>query len=225
MISITLLFVPVIDLSHPIVAGMITYPGLPGPVIRDYMPREASRKLYDAPTEFHIASIEMVVNTGTYVDVPSHRYASGEDLEQFPLERLADVTSVVLDVDLPDSREIVLPDLSGLNGKGVLLRTRWSVHWNTDRYHQGPYPFLGEQGARALIDAGVTLVGIDSLNVDDNSGGERPAHSMLLASRVPIVEHLTNLEALPGSEFRFHAAPLAIRGAGSFSVRAYAVVS
>lgn len=214
----------VIDLSHAIIDGMTTYPGLPAPVITEFLTREASQALYDAPTEFQIGRIEMVANTATYLDVPFHRYESGLDLEQFPLERLVDLDGVVIDAS--QGRAIDAVDgAEGWTGKAVLFRTGWSRHWGTDLYTNGEYPYLSENLVRLLIEAGPALVGIDSLNVDDNRTRSRPAHSRLLAARIPIVEHLTNLEMLPATGFRFFAAPPAVRGFGSFPVRAFALLA
>jgi kynurenine formamidase len=213
-----------VDLSHPIEHGMITYPGLPGPVVSDFMGREASRGHYAGGTTFHIARLRMVANTGTYVDAPFHRYADGKDVAALPLESLADLEGVV--VDAPErERAIDVDRFAGreLRGKAVLVRTGWDAHWRTPRYAEG-HPFLTRAAAEFLAGAGPALVGIDSLNVDDVADGVRPAHTLLLAAGIPIVEHLANLKALPEAGFRFHCVPAPLRGLGSFPVRAYAVV-
>ncbi|MDX1584238.1 MAG: cyclase family protein, partial [Thermoanaerobaculia bacterium] len=173
----------IVDLSHPIVSGMLTYPGLPSPVITEFMTREESREQYEEPTEFQIARIEMVANTGTYVDVPFHRYESGQDLETFPLRKLVDLDGVVIDVTGATERQIDL-EPSDVKGRAVLFRTGWSRHWGEDAYRSGPYPFIGEELAGSLVDAGAVLVGIDSLNIDDNRLRSRPAHSILLGAQV-----------------------------------------
>ncbi|MBW3671654.1 MAG: cyclase family protein [Acidobacteria bacterium] len=214
----------IVDLSHPIIDGMITYPGLPGPMIGDFLDREASRKLYDELTEFHIGRIDMVANTGTYVDVPYHRYSSGLDLERFPLEGLVNLEGVVIEAVDTLAEIETTRTRDELSGKAVLIRTGWSRHWGTATYVEGEYPFLSEGLVEQLIDAEVALVGIDSLNVDDNRRRTRPAHSRFLASRIPIVEHLTGLDTLPADGFIFFAAPPAVRGVGSFPVRAFALV-
>jgi arylformamidase len=213
-----------IDLSHPIEHGMITYPGLPGPVISDFLGREASRGHYAEGTTFHIARIRMVANTGTYVDAPFHRYANGPDIGGLPLEKLADLEGLVvnaagrgrsLDADLFAGRD--------LSRRAVLVRTGWDAHWRTPQYGEG-HPYLTRAAAEFLAAATPALVGIDSLNIDDTSDGVRPAHTLLLGAGVPIVEHLCNLGALPESGFRFHCVPPSFRGLGSFSARAYAVL-
>jgi kynurenine formamidase len=214
----------VVDLSHSIEHGMVTYPGIPGPVISDFLGREASRGHYAEGTTFHIARIRMVANTGTYLDAPFHRYAHGKDVAALPLERLADLPGVridatgrgrALDQDLFAGRE--------LHGRAVLVRSGWDAHWRTSRYGEG-HPYLTRAAAEYLAGAGPALVGIDSLNIDDTDDGVRPAHTLLLGAGIPIVEHLTNLGELPESGFRFHAVPAPFRGLGSFSVRAYAVL-
>ncbi|HTR02031.1 MAG TPA: cyclase family protein [Thermoanaerobaculia bacterium] len=215
----------VVDLSHPIEHGMITLPGLPGPVISDFLGREASRGHYAGGTTFHIARVRMVANTGTYVDAPFHRYAEGKDVGSLPLESLADLDGVV--VDAPSGGRAVDADRfegRSLRGKAVLVRTGWDAHWRTPRYADG-HPFLTRAAAESLAGAGPALVGIDSFNVDDASDGVRPAHTLLLAAGIPIVEHLRGLKALPETGFRFHAVPAPFRGMGSFPVRAYAVVA
>jgi len=214
-----------VDLSHPIEHGMVTYAGLPGPVISDFLGREASRGHYAGGTTFHIARVRMVGNTGTYVDAPFHRYADGPDVAALPLDRLADLEGAVVDAAGSgrgvDADRFVGRDLAG---KAVLVRTGWDAHWRTPRYGEG-HPFLTRSAAEHLADARPALVGIDSLNVDDTADGVRPAHTLLLAAGIPVVEHLCNLSALPQSGFRFHCVPAPFRGLGSFPVRAYAVLA
>src|SRR5947208_15618856 len=192
-----------VDLSHVVEDGMITYRGLPAPVICDFLSREKSRSLYADGTEFQIGKIEMVANTGTYLDSPFHRYAHGKDLSELPLERLANLESVVVRVDRSRGRAVGRKDLEGyeLGGKAVLVRTGWDEHWRTDRYFEG-HPFLSGDAAEFLVRSGATLVGIDSLNIDDTSDLARPVHSILLAAEVPVVEHLRGLTRLPDAGFR-----------------------
>jgi kynurenine formamidase len=214
-----------VELSHVIRAGMVTYPGLPGPEITDHLSREASRRTYAPGTEFQIGRISMVANTGTYLDTPAHRYAGGADLSGVPLDRLVDLDGLV--VRLPgDAHAVDRPLLAPyqVTGRAVLVHTGWDRHWGTDAYGAGGHPYLAEDGAAWLAAQGAALVGIDSVNIDDTSGGTRPAHSVLLAAGIPIVEHLTGLDALPPQGFRFHAAPPMVAGMGTFPVRAYAVV-
>lgn len=213
-----------IDLSHVVEHGMITYKGLPAPVICDYLSREASRKHYAEGTEFHIGQIEMVDNTGTYVDSPFHRYAEGIDLSELPLESLADLEGVVVHAS-EYGRAIPARAFDGVEiaGKAVLIHTGWSRHWCTDQYFEG-HPFLTREAAQLLADSSAAFVGIDTYNIDDTTDGTRPAHSILLGSRIPICEHMCGLEALPDRGFRFHAAPVKVKAFGTFPVRAYAVL-
>ena len=214
-----------IDLSHAVEDGMITYQGLPAPVISDFLSRERSRASYAEGTEFHIGRIEMVANTGTYLDAPSHRYADGDDLAGLALESLADLEGVLIDVSGRQERAVSRGDFGAtdLSGKAVLVRTGWDAHWRTDRYHQG-HPFLTEDAAVYLKDAGASLVGIDSFNIDDTADKRRPVHTILLRAGIPIVEHLRGMGELPASGFRFSAVPVKVRGMGTFPVRAYASV-
>ncbi len=218
-----------IDVSHEIEAGMTTYPGLPAPAISDHLSREAARGVYSEGTTFQIGRIEMVSNTGTYVDAPFHRFADGKDLASLPLERLADLIGVVVDVTKRESRAIDVAQLSQVLGGvilkncAVLIRTGWDIYWRTPQYGQNA-PFLTRAGAEYLLAAEVALVGIDSVNIDDMGDGERPAHTVLLGAGIPIAEHLCNLNQLPLSGFRFHAVPVRFRGVGTFPVRAYAVI-
>lgn len=204
---------------------MITYPGLPGPEISDHLTRAASRAHYQAGTEFHIARISMIANTGTYLDTPFHRLGDGPDLSGVALSSLADLEGIVVratDVARAIERERLLP--FEVRGRAVLLHTGWDRHWRTPAYGEGA-PFLSKFAALWLAGQKVALVGIDSLNIDDTeSGGERPAHSGLLAAGIHVVEHLTNLDALPASGARFTAAPPAVEGFGTFPVRAFAIV-
>ncbi len=213
-----------IDLSHTVTDGMITYPGLPGPHICDFLSREASRSHYAEDTEFHIGRIDMVANTGTYVDAPFHRYADGRDLSELPLESLADLDTVVIRADAGRGRAIDVSAFEGLDvaGKAVLVQTGWSAHWNTERYVTG-HPYLTGDAAIWLRKAGAALVGIDSLNIDGTDTGARPVHSDLLAHDIPIAEHLTGLDALPDRGARFFAVPVKVRAFGTFPVRAFAM--
>jgi len=212
-----------LDLSHVIEDGMITYPGIPAPHVCDFLSREASRGRYAAGTTFQIGRIDLVANTGTYLDSPFHRFGDGRDVSQLTLEELADLPAVVLRA--VGTRSIDAPALAGIEvrGRAVLVHTGWAQHWRTERYGRG-HPFLTAAAAAYLKDRGARLVGIDSLNIDDTEDGERPVHTTLLGAGIPIVEHLRGLEQLPASGFTFSGVPPAVRGMGSFAVRAYAKV-
>lgn len=213
-----------VDLSHTIEHGLVTYRGLPAPVICDYLSREASRALYAPGTEFHIGRIDMVANTGTYVDAPFHRFAEGADLAQLALETLAELDGILVEVEERD-RAIGAGRFEALDvrGRAVLVRTGWSRHFGTERYFDG-HPHLTRDAARVLRERGARLVGIDSLNIDDTADLERPVHTLLLGAGIPIVEHLNALDALPRAGFRFSAVPPKVRALGTFPVRAYARV-
>ena len=216
-----------IDLSHAVEDGMITYKGLPAPVISDFLSRERSRANYAEGTEFHIGKIEMVANTGTYLDTPSHRFADGDDLSGLALESVAGLDAVLIDVAGRQERGVGRGDFGAidLRGKAVLVHTGWDAHWRTDTYASGEQPFLTREAAHHLIKSGARLVGIDSLNIDDApADGTRPAHTTLLRAGIPIVEHLTGLDQLPLSGFRITAAPARVAGLATFPVRAYAVI-
>jgi len=212
-----------IDLSHEVAHGLVTYRGLPAPIICDYLTREASRAHYAAGTEFHIGKIELVANTGTYLDTPFHRYADGADLAQLDLEAVAALDAVVIDGG--DGRAINADVFAAhdMRGRAVLVRTGWDAHWNTEQYFEG-HPFLTRAAAQYLVDAGARLVGIDSLNIDDTHDLARPAHTLLLGARVLIVEHMCNLAALPARGFKFFAVPVKVSGMGTFPVRAFALL-
>ncbi|MEO3774837.1 cyclase family protein [Micromonospora sp. B9E7] len=218
-----------IELSHVISDGMTTLPGWPRPRVSDWLTFAASRDRYAPGTEFHVARIDLIANTGTYVDTPAHRWAGADDLTGVSLDRLADLPGVVVRVPAGTravDRLMLAP--YEVAGCAVLLHTGWDVHFGTERYGAAEAPHLTGDAARALVDAGAVLVGIDSINIDEMSptaGGERPAHSTLLAAGIPIVEHLTGLDALPPAGFRFTAAPPMVAGMGTFPVRAFAVVN
>jgi kynurenine formamidase/8-oxo-dGTP pyrophosphatase MutT (NUDIX family) len=211
-----------VDLSHTVHDGLVTYPGLPAPRIAEHLGRASSRRHYAPGTEFSIGRIELVANTGTYLDAPFHRYESGRDLAELPLETLAELPGLL--VRAPEGTRALGPESfedRELAGRAVLVHTGWSRHFGTPAYASG-HPFLTRAAAELLAARGAVLVGIDSLNIDDTAGGERPVHSLLLERDIRIVEHLTNLAALPESGFRFSAVPVKVRGMGSFPVRAFA---
>lgn len=213
-----------IDLSHVVEDGMTTYPGLPAPVVCDFLDRAASRAHYAADTTFHIGRIDMVANTGTYVDAPFHRFADGADLAELPLERLAHLPGLVVR-RAPDAARAIGPEAFAerdVAGRAVLVHTGWDRHWRTAAYGSG-HPFLTAAAAEELARRGALFVGIDSLNIDDVADGRRPVHTRLLGAGVPIGEHLTGLGRLPDEGFRFHAVPVKVRAMGTFPVRAYGV--
>jgi len=214
-----------IDVCHTVEHGMITYKGLPAPMISDYLSREDSHTRYAPGTEFHIGKIEMVANTGTYLDSPFHRYARGKDLASLDLYSLANLDGVV--VRCPDQTEIseeAFRDID-VNGKAVLVHTGWDRHWRKEGYSSGNHPFLTEAAATYLAKNNAALVGIDSFNIDATHDGNRPVHSVLLGHDIPIVEHLCGLGHLPDSGFKFFAVPVKVRNFGTFPVRAFAIVS
>jgi arylformamidase len=217
-----------VELSHVIEDGLVTYPGLPAPVIRDHLSRRESRERYAGQAEFHIAHLELVSNTGTYVDAPFHRFADGEDVAGLDLGRVADLDGVVVSV-APEARSggraIGPAAFEGIEigGRAVLIHTGWAARWGTPAYFEG-HPFLDAPAAVRLAEAGAALVGIDALNIDDIADPRRPVHTTLLGAGIPVVEHLCGLESLVGRRFRFFAVPAPVRGCGSFPVRAFAVV-
>jgi kynurenine formamidase len=212
-----------IDLSHTILDGMITYKGLPGPLICDFLSREASKSLYAEGTTFHIGRIDLVANTGTYLDSPFHRFADGPDLSGLHLNQLAEIDAIVVRVNGASQRGIDRHtfDTIDARGKAVLIETGWDRNWGSDSYFEG-HPFLTGAAAEYLRDQGAVLVGIDSLNIDDTADLRRRVHSTLLRADIPIVEHLCNLSQLPLEGFTFSAVPVKVRGMGTFPVRAYA---
>ena len=220
-----------IDVSHAVEHGMVTYKGLPAPVICDFLSREASRKIYAPGTEFQIGKIEMVANTGTYVDSPFHRFEAGKDLSELPLESLANLDAIVVRVARAaggsgGGRAIGPDAFRGLEvrGRAVLVETGWARHWRTDRYFEG-HPFLSGDAAALLAERGARLVGIDSFNIDDTEDGSRPAHTALLGAEIPIVEHMRGLDALPERGFRFFAVPVKVKRFGTFPVRAFGLTA
>ncbi len=213
-----------VDLSHEIEHGMVTYAGLPAPAISDWLSRDASRTRYAAGTTFQIAKIELLANTGTYIDAPFHRYDGRADVAGYALDAVADLPGLVVRASTRPGRAL---DASwfrdrDLRGKAVLVHTGWDTHWRTDTYSAGEHPFLTRDAADHLTNAGACLVGIDSLNIDDHKDGTRPAHTLLLGGGIAIVEHMTNLGALPDAGFQFFAVPPKVKGMGSFPVRAFA---
>jgi kynurenine formamidase len=215
----------IVDLSHVIEHGMTTYPGLPGPQMCDFWSREDSAKNYDDGSSFQIGRIDMVANTGTYVDSPFHRYADGADLADLPLPSLADVPGVVVRRPWENDLATGAAHFEGhdVRGKAVLVHTGWDRHWRTDRYGTD-HPFLTGEAAEWLVEHGALLVGIDSNNIDDTRERSRPVHSILLAAGVVICEHMTGLGSLPDEGFAFSAVPPKVRGMGTFPVRAYAIL-
>ncbi len=202
---------------------MVTYPGLPGPVVGTHLSREAAELAYGPGVTFHIGMINICTNTGTYLDVPFHRFADGHDLAELSLERVVAVPAICLDVRGNTAIEIDADELRGVAGHAVLVRTDHSVHFGRPEYGSN-HPYLTAETAQALVEAKVACVGIDSLNIDSTDDMQRPVHTTLLGAGVPIIEHLTNLAELPGSGFTFTAVPPKIENAGTFTVRAYATI-
>ena len=213
-----------IDLSHRIEAGMVTYKGLPAPLVCDFLSREASRSSYEPGTEFAIQRVDMVGNTGTYLDSPFHRYPAGTDLADLPLDTLAHLDAVVVDAPV-DGLAVDTAAFEGIEvaGRAVLVRTGWDRHWRTDAYFED-HPFLTAAAAEHLANAGAALVGIDSHNIDDTRGRARPVHTILLGRDIPICEHMTSLDRLPSRGARFYAVPPKMVAVGTFPVRAFAMV-
>jgi len=212
-----------VDLSHAVEDGMTTYKGLPRPSICDYWSREDSSGLYDDGSTFQIGRIDMVANTGTYLDSPFHRFEDGDDLSKLALERLAGLEGLVVRNEGPAVDAVAFEALD-VAGKAVLVHTGWDRHWRTAAYQEG-HPFLTEAAARLLAERGARLVGIDSHNIDDTARRARPVHTLLLGAGILICEHMTNLSALPDSGFRFYAVPPKVVGMGTFPVRAFAQIS
>lgn len=212
-----------IDLSHTIEDGMITYKGVPAPLICDHLSREQSRQLYSEGTEFQIGKITMVANTGTYIDSPFHRFADGVDISGLSLSSLVDLDTVVVHATGMSGRGIPAEAFGAVdvNNKAVLIHTGWARHWRTDQYFEN-HPFLTAAAAEYLKNEGAKLVGIDSYNIDDITDGRRPAHTVLLGAGIPIVEHMRGLEQLPASGVQFTAVPPKVSGMGTFPVRAFA---
>ena len=215
----------IVDLSHVIEHGMTTYPGLPGPHICDFWTRESSAANYDDGSTFQIGRIDMVANTGTYLDCPFHRYADGKDLADVPITSLAELRGIVVRQPWEQAIAIDASAFDGLDvrGKAVLVHTGWDRHWRTERYGKD-HSFLTAAAAEWLVEHGAALVGIDSNNIDDTRERGRPVHTKLLGAEIPICEHMTGLGQLPDAVFRFTAAPPKVRGMGTFPVRAYAVL-
>jgi kynurenine formamidase len=216
----------IVDLSHVIEHGMTTYKGLPGPHICDFWTREGSAANYDDGSTFQIGRIDMVANTGTYLDTPFHRYADGKDLAELPLSSLADLPGIVVRQPFEEAIAVDVAAFAGLDvgGKAVLVHTGWDRHWRTERYGSD-HSFLTAAAADWLVENGAALVGIDSNNIDDTRQRARPVHTRLLGAEIPVCEHMTGLGQLPDEGFRFTAAPPKVRGMGTFPVRAYAVLS
>ncbi len=216
-----------IDLSHPVVNGMRVYPGIPAPSLTAFLTHEQSRARYGGKCELVFSEVHIVAGVGTYLDAPYHRDPLLPDFAQVPLDRVANLRGVVLDLrdHVATRRAIDAMDLGAEDwpGHAVLLRTGLERAWDTDRYWEQS-PFLTQAAAERLVRTGIALLAVDFLNVDDTSDPRRPVHTDLLRASIPIVENLRNLGALPPSGFRFFAAPAALSGVASFPVRAYALV-
>jgi arylformamidase len=212
-----------IDLSHTIENGLVTYKGLPAPIICDYLSREDSKKFYEEGTQFQIGKIEMVSNTGTYVDCPFHRYEDGKDLSQVSLEAFVDLEGIVIRVPFENGLAITADHLRNyeIRNRAVLIHTGWDKHWNTPAYYEN-HPYLTKDAAEYLRDCSIKLAGIDSHNIDNTQGKNRPVHTTLLGSDILIVEHLCNLYLVPNEGFLFSAVPPKFKGVGTFPVRAMA---
>ena len=214
-----------IDLSHTIEDGMITYKGLPAPLICDHISREQSRGIYAPGTEFQIGKVTMIANTGTYIDSPFHRFADGTDIAGLALSSLAGLDAVVIHADGMSGRKVPAEAFGAVDvrGKAVLVHTGWARHWRTDQYFEN-HPFLTAAAAEYLKNEGAKLVGIDAYNIDDTADGHRPVHTVLLRAGIPIVEHMRGLELVPATGASFTAVPPKVSAMGTFPVRAYATL-
>jgi arylformamidase len=214
-----------IDLSHEIADGMVTHPGIPSPTISAFLTHEASAARYAPGTTFEIGRIDLVANTGTYLDMPAHRFPGGADLGDLELQKVVDLDGVLVDCRGQQQKAIGAEAFRGVQveGRAVLVATGWDEHWGTETY-LSDNPFLTEEAAAFLVSAGVALVGIDSLNVDALTDPRRPAHTAILRAGIPLVEHLTGLGHLPAEGWRFFAVPPRIRGMATFPVRAVALI-
>jgi kynurenine formamidase len=212
-----------IDLSHTIEHGLVTYKGLPAPIVCDYLSRKDSKKFYEEGTEFQIGKIEMVTNTGTYLDCPFHRFSDGKDLSEIGLEAFTDLEGIKISVSFTETLAITKQHLEGfeIRNRAVLIHTDWSNHWNTEKYYEN-HPYLTKEAAEYLRDCQVKLVGIDSHNIDNTLTNSRPVHTTLLGAEILIIEHLCNLYLLPQEGFTFSAIPPKFKGVGTFPVRAMA---
>lgn len=214
-----------IDLSHTVKDGMITYNGLPAPIICDFLARDACEGVYEEGTTFQMGKIEMISNTGTYIDTPFHRFADGKDLSEIDLEGVANLEGVVIRIDESiKSIDVDLLQSYDLKDKAVLIHTNWSRYWATDTYFEND-PYLTEDAAHYLKQQGVKLVGIDCHNIDNTNGKTRPVHTVLLRNEIFIVEHMTNLHQLPDEGFKFYAVPVKVKGMGTFPIRAFAQIN
>ncbi|MDX6371252.1 MAG: hypothetical protein QOD98_240 [Nocardioidaceae bacterium] len=214
-----------VDLSHTVSDGLITYPGLPGPVISDHLSFDASHELYAEGTEFTIGRIDMVANTGTYLDTPGHRHRGGHDLSGLPLERCALLPALVVEGESIGATGLAVFEGLDVAGHAVLVRTGWDLHFGTEAYGAPEHPYLATEAAEWLADQGVALVGIDSVNIDATPPrGDRPVHTLLLEREIPVVEHLTGLSALPPTGATFTAVPPKVAGMATFPVRAFATL-
>jgi kynurenine formamidase len=214
-----------VDLSHEIVDGMATHPGIPGPTISAFLTHEASIGRYADGTTFEIGRIDLVTNTGTYLDTPAHRFPGRGDLASLELARVVDLDGVLVDCRGRSEKAIGRDAFEGVDiaGRAVLVATGWDAHWGTEAY-LSDNPFLAGDAAQHLVDYGAALIGIDSLNIDALTDPRRPAHTAILDAGLPLVEHLTGLDQLPSHGWRFFAAPPRVRGMGTFPIRAFAIV-
>ena len=214
-----------VDLSHTISDGLVTYPGLPAPVITDHLSFEASAEVYAEGTEFTIGRIDMVANTGTYLDTPGHRHRGGYDLSALPLERCVQLPALVVEGESTGATGLAALEGLDVAGHAVLISTGWDLHFGTETYGAPEHPYLATEAAAWLADQGVVLVGIDSVNIDATPPrGDRPVHTLLLQREIPVVEHLTGLSALPPSGATFTAVPPKVAGLCTFPVRAFATL-
>ena len=192
-----------VDLSHVIEEGMTTFKGFPGPHLCDYWTRDASAAHYDDGSSFQIGRIDMIANTGTYVDSPFHRYADGgicpNSRSKARRSRRPRGPQALAAASRPTP-----PTSPGLRSRAsaVLVHTGWDLYWRTEAYFDN-HPFLTAAAANWLVEQGAAFVSIDSHHIDDTRTRSRPVHGTLLGASIPIGEHLTNLSAVPDTSFRF----------------------
>ena len=170
---------------------------------------------------FHIGLLTICTNTGTYLDVPFHRYADGHDLADLALEQVAGVPAVCSTAAASrrsTSRPTISSGSPGTRCSSAPTTQCTSARERTSRTTRTS----SAASAEALVAADVACVGIDSMNIDGTATGDRPVHSILLRRGSRSSSTSPTSPRCPDRGFTFTAVPPKIEGAGTFTVRAFA---
>jgi kynurenine formamidase len=208
----------IIDLSHSLDATTPVYPGDPVFCCTPLLTLE-----HDGCA---VSALALGSHTGTHIDAPAHFVAGGKCVDELDLSALVG-PAVVVDLTAKTANAPIGPaDLASALARRpqiLLLRTGWSQHWPAfDAY--ATHPCVTREAAQAVVDAGVRVLGVDTLSPDPADSTDFAAHHILLGAGCIIAENLANLDALPDDMDGWIVSliPLRLAGCDGSPIRAFA---